>query len=248
MILDEDEDAEGAKGATDKPLKRRKRQKVFSTIEVSSEGTQSVEASTTPSIRMEARKGSRDAASSCLSQIAELVQVGFTKEFGRECLKGLTLLSKALSANLDSLEIPWSQMQEGILQSLRHSFQVSFFIFLLFYLLLIFLAMFSHFGILQAFFNSAKARYLHRQTKENFNQVIKNTISKEVFKKAQDHAADLTSSLAQTTKALKEIQVEKEALVKARLEDNTQMDTLEIELGKVNKALDKAKLKLVQAM
>lgn len=42
------------------------------------------------------------------------------------------------------------------------------------------------------------------------------------------------------------MQVKKEALSKAGLKDNTKVKALEMELGKVNKALEEAKLRLVQ--
>lgn len=78
----------------------------------------------------------------------------------------------------------------------------------------------------------------------NLNEAIKNIISKESFKSKQDHAFALTSRLAQTITDLKEVQRQNEGLAKARVEDKVKVDALKKELGKANKALDKAKLKL----
>lgn len=67
MILDEDEDTEGTKEATDRPLKKRKRQKVSTTIELSSkEGAQSVKALADPLARVKAGEGSREVIFSSL--------------------------------------------------------------------------------------------------------------------------------------------------------------------------------------
>lgn len=62
---------------------------------------------------VEVREGFRDTSSSSLSEIAELVQVGFIEESKRGWLKALTTLSKALSMKLDGLEILSSQTEEA---------------------------------------------------------------------------------------------------------------------------------------
>lgn len=59
-----------------------------------------------------------------------------------------------------------------------------------------------------------------------------NKVPEKVFKRAQDHAADLTSKLAQVTRTLEEMQIEKEALSKVGLEDKAKIDALEMELKK----------------
>lgn len=70
-MLDEDEDAEDAKGVANRPLKRR-RQEVFTIVEVSYEEAQSVEAPTGSL----AKVGKGKAVSSFLDEIAELAQIG----------------------------------------------------------------------------------------------------------------------------------------------------------------------------
>lgn len=82
--VDEDEDAKGAERETDRLPKRSRGQEVFITIKVSFEGAQSV------------KESFRDVTSFYLSQIIELVQVGFTKEFEMECLKALKFFVQGL--------------------------------------------------------------------------------------------------------------------------------------------------------
>lgn len=114
LLLDEDKDTKGIKGAIDRPLKKR-RQEVSNIVEVSSKGAQSVKASIVPSVGVKAREGSRDATSTCLSAIAEFAQLSFTTDSGKECLKALIVLSRVLLAKVNVLEIPYRQTKEALL-------------------------------------------------------------------------------------------------------------------------------------
>lgn len=101
------------------------------------------------------------------------------REYRVGSLRALTVLSGALSVKLDELEIHYLQVDKALLYSLRHSLQVGLLFLLLFLFsssLFFFIVMFNHFDILQAFFYSTEAKRLHRQTRTNLSEVMKNTI------------------------------------------------------------------------
>lgn len=101
VLLDEDEDVEGAEGATVRLLKRRRRQEASTTVKVSLEGIQSAELSQAPMVDIKVGGSSRDVASSSLRKGVELVVASIGGESGVRCLRALIILFGALSAKLE---------------------------------------------------------------------------------------------------------------------------------------------------
>lgn len=96
MLVDEEEGAGGTEEVMERPLKRKKRYKVSTTIEVSYEEAPCTEILIGLSTGVRARKGSGEATFPSMNKFVDLARIGLDGEPKMECSRALTIFIQGL--------------------------------------------------------------------------------------------------------------------------------------------------------